>query len=135
MHLSKRIYWIILPGERLLLLYYVRPREKNCVFGLTRPTLFSGPTLFFFFFLNVTCHGQFSCVCAATRVRVCASGSRIPRSVVESTVCMYMYFEEHDTTTGACARACSHAVDLHSGVCMQIVKDCTEVSTLHTRCM
>ena len=46
------------------------------MFGLTRPTLFSGPTLFFFFFLNVTCHGQFSCVCAATHVRVCASGSR-----------------------------------------------------------
>ena len=48
---------------------------------------------------------------------------------------MYMYFEVHDTTTGACARSCSHAVDLHGGVCMQIVKDCTEVSTLHTRCM
>ena len=48
---------------------------------------------------------------------------------------MYMYFEVHDTTTGTCARACSHAVDLHGGVCMQIVKECTEVSTLHTRCM
>ena len=43
---------------------------------------------------------------------------------------MYMYFEVHDTTTGACARACSHAVDLHGGVCMQIVKDCTAVSQL-----
>ena len=107
--------------------------KKLCVRANPTDPIFRADSLFFF--LNVTCHGQFSCVCAATRVRVCASGSRIPRSVVESTVCMYMYFEVHDTTTGACARACSHAVDLHGGVCMQIVKDCTEVSTLHTICM
>ena len=106
--------------------------KKLCVRANPTDPIFRADSLFFFF-LNVTCHGQFSCVCEATRVRVCASGSRIPRSVVESTVCMY--FEVHDTTTGACARACSHAVDLHGGVCMQIVKDCTKVSTLHTRCM
>ena len=49
--------------------------KKLCVRANPTDPIFRADSLFFFF-LNVTCHGQFSCVCAATRVRVCASGSR-----------------------------------------------------------